>query len=94
LDCSSLEVTGVCEGDVAVFTIYNSGEPGEGDMIISTMYRLIVNGTVIEIGSVQLAGGESMEIRYDGGGRVTLEADQQIGHPGRSHPRTTLTCSN
>lgn len=93
LDCSSLEVTGVCEGDVAVFTIYNSGEPGEGDMVTSTMYRLIVNGTVIEIGAVQLAGGESMEIRYDGDGRVTLEADQQIGHPGGSLPRETLTCS-
>jgi len=93
LDCSSLEVTGVCEGSVAVFTIYNSGEPGEGDMVTPTMYRLSVDGTVIEIGSVQLDGGESMEVRYDGTGRVTLEADQQIGHPGRSRPRATLTCS-
>jgi hypothetical protein len=57
------------------------------------VYPLIVNGTVIEIGSVQLAGGESMEMRYDGGGRVKLEADQQIGHPGGSRPAATLTCS-
>ncbi|HEX2622196.1 MAG TPA: hypothetical protein VHL11_18690, partial [Phototrophicaceae bacterium] len=30
-DCSSLEVSGVCEGNVAIFTITNTGKPGEGD---------------------------------------------------------------
>lgn len=94
LDCSSLQVTGVCEGDVAVFTIRNTGEPGNGDMRAPTEYRLIQDGVVIESGSVLLAGGTFMEIRYDGGGTVRLEANQQIGHPGRSQPRATLTCSN
>ena len=93
LDCSSLEVSGVCEGDVAIFTITNTGEPGEGDMRAPTEYRLIVDGVVVETGTVQLAGGESIEIRYDGGGTVTLEVDQQIGHPGRSQPQVTLTCT-
>jgi hypothetical protein len=58
-----------------------------------TEYRLVQDGTVIESGSVQLLGGETMEIRYEGGGTITLEADQQVGHPGQSHPRTTLHCA-
>ncbi|MEZ4671949.1 MAG: hypothetical protein R3E39_28935 [Anaerolineae bacterium] len=93
LDCSSLEVTAVCDGDVAVFTITNTGAPGDGDMRAPTQYRLIVDGVVVETGSVQLAGGTSMQITYSGGGTVKLEADQQIGHPGNSLPQSTVTCS-
>jgi hypothetical protein len=78
---------------VAVFTITNTGESGNGDMRAPTEYRLVQDGTVIESGSVQLLGGETMEIRYEGGGTITLEADQQVGHPGQSHPRTTLHCA-
>jgi hypothetical protein len=92
LDCSSLEVSGVCESGVAVFTIRNTGEAGNGDMLAATSYRLVVDGVVVESGAVQLAGGATMTIQYSGGGTVTLEADQQIGHPGSSHPRTTLSC--
>ena len=92
LDCSSLEVGGVCEGPVAVFTISNTGETGEGDMRAPTEYRLIQDGVVVESGSVQLSGGATMEIRYEGGGEITLETDQQIGHPGNSLPRVTLNC--
>jgi hypothetical protein len=92
LDCSSLEVTGICEGNIAVFTIRNTGEPGNGDMRAPTQYRLVVDGVVVETGQIQLAGGATMTIQYAGGGSVTLEADQQTGHPGSSHPRTTLSC--
>jgi hypothetical protein len=92
LDCSSLEVTGVCEGSVAVFTIRNTGEPGNGDMRAPTEYRLIVDGVVVESGMIQLVGGTTAQISWTGGGTVTLEADQQIGHPGNSHPQTTLNC--
>jgi hypothetical protein len=92
LDCSSIEVSGYCEGDVAVFVIRNTGEPGAGDMVQPTEYRLIQNGVVIESGSVQIAGRETQVIYYDGGGRITLEADQQIGHPGKSQPQATLNC--
>jgi predicted RNA-binding protein with TRAM domain len=91
-DCSSLEVTAVCEGTTAVFTITNTGEPGNGDMVSPTQYRILVDGTIVETGSVQLAGGDSVQIRYTGSGTVTLQADQQPGHPGSSQPQATLNC--
>lgn len=91
-DCSSLEVTAVCEGTTAVFTITNTGDRGEGDMVSSTQYRLLVDGTIVETGSVQIAGGATMQVRYSGAGTVTLEADQQVGHPGNSRPQATLNC--
>ncbi|MEO8610487.1 MAG: hypothetical protein ABI690_21500 [Chloroflexota bacterium] len=92
LDCSSLDVSGSCQDGVAVFTIHNSGEAGDGDMRAPTEYRLVVDGVVVESGSIQLTGGSSTQITYSGGGSVTLEADQQVGHPGNSHPRVTLDC--
>ncbi len=92
LDCSSLDVKGVCDGSTAQFIIHNSGEPGAGDMRAPTQYRLIVDGVIVETGSVQLAGGASGLVTYSGGGSVTLEVDQQVGHPGNSHPRVTLDC--
>ncbi|HLV34557.1 MAG TPA: hypothetical protein VKY59_05580, partial [Spirillospora sp.] len=92
LDCSSIEVTAYCDGPTAVFVITNTGEPGEGDMSVPTEYRLIQNGSVIESGEVQLGGGETMLVYYSGGGRITLEADQQIGHPGQSQPQATISC--
>ncbi|MBZ0288478.1 MAG: hypothetical protein K8I30_12750, partial [Anaerolineae bacterium] len=93
LDCSSLQVTGTCEGGLAVFTIRNTGERGNGDMRTPTEYRIIVDGVVVEIGAVQLIGGAATQITYSGGGTVTLEADQQVGHPGQSQPQATVSCS-
>ncbi len=92
LDCSSLEVSGTCDAGMAVFTIHNTGEPGNGDMLASTQYRLVVDGVVVQTGTIQLTGGASTQITYSGGGSVTLEADQQVGHPGNSHPRVSLDC--
>ncbi len=92
LDCSSLDVKGVCDSGTAIFIIHNSGEPGNGDMRAPTQYRLLVDGIVVETGSVQLAGSISGQVTYSGGGSVTLEVDQQVGHPGNSHPRVTLDC--
>ena len=89
-----MSVSGYCDGTTAVFVIRNTGEPGEGDMVMPTEYRLIQDGVVIDSGSVQLAGGDTMTVRYDGGGEVTLEADQQIGHPGKSQPQATLNCGS
>ena len=94
VDCSSLAVSGYCSGDVAVFTIRNTGERGNGDMRVPTEYRLIVDGVVVESGDVQLLGGTSMTLQYIGGGSVTLEANQQVGHPGKSQPQATLNCSS
>src|SRR5690606_27131843 len=53
LDCSSLSVRGVCQGGVAMFTITNTGEPGNGDMRAGTGYRLYVDGVLVESGTVQ-----------------------------------------
>jgi hypothetical protein len=92
LDCSSLDVSGRCDAGTAVFTIHNSGSPGDGDMRAATQYRIVVDGVVVQTGSIQLAGGASMQITYSGGGSATLEADQQVGHPGNSHPRVSLDC--
>jgi hypothetical protein len=92
LDCSSLEVSGTCDGTTAVFTITNTGEPGNGDMRAPTQYRIIVDGVVVETGTVQIAGGATMTVSYSGGGNITLEADQQIGHPGGSQPQATVSC--
>jgi hypothetical protein len=96
LDCSTIAVTGRCEGNVAVFTIRNGGEPGEGDMVQPTQWRLTdeSTGALLQSGQVWLAGGTSMEIRWDGGGTVRLNADQQIGHPGNSRPNQVLSCGS
>lgn len=92
LDCSSLQLAATCDGDVAVFTITNTGEPGNGDMLVATQYYLFIGGAVIDTGDVLLEGGATMEIRYDGGERATLQANQQVGHPGKSLPRATIQC--
>lgn len=94
LDCSSLEVSGYCRADgVAVFVIHNTGEPGNGNMVAPTEYRIVdENGMVVASGPIQLAGGASMTVEWSGGGTVTLWADQQVGHPGSSQPRVTLSC--
>jgi hypothetical protein len=94
LDCSSLRVTVVCEGNTAVFTITNMGKPGEGDMRAPTAYRVSVNNTVIDTGDVLLTGGTSMQVSYSAGGQVTLEANQQVGHPGKSKPQATINCGS
>jgi predicted RNA-binding protein with TRAM domain len=94
LDCSTLNVKATCDGGTAVFTITNGGKPGEGDMRAPTQYRIIVDGVVVETGTVQLNGGASVQVTYSGGGTVTLEADQQIGHPGNSQPKATISCSS
>ena len=93
IDRSSLEVTGRCTADGALFTIRNTGEPGRGDMVAPTEWRLIQGDVVVRRGPVQLRGGETMDVLFSGSGEVTLEADQQIGHPGHSHPRETLNCT-
>lgn len=94
LDCSSLEVTATCDGDTAVFTIRNTGEPGNGDMVSPTQWRLYVSNVLINTGEVLLNGGASMEVRYADGGRARLEADQQVGHPGHSRPKAEIKCGH
>jgi TolB protein len=93
LDCSSLSVSGVCRADgTAEFTITNTGDAGEGDMRQPTEYRIYVDDVLVETGQVQLNGGASMTVTYSAAGDIRLEADQQVGHPGSSLPRETLSC--
>lgn len=94
-DKSSLEVNGECTAYGAEFTVTNSGEPGEGDMVSPTGWRLVrvVDGTILRSGSLQIPGGESLTYRYQGSEEVRFEADQQVGHPGNSHPNAVLYCS-
>ena len=92
LDCSSLEVSGTCNGGTAIFTIRNTGEPGNGDMAAPTQWRLYLNNTLQQSGNVLLNGQATMQIQWDSGGSVRLEADQQIGHPGNSQPQADLFC--
>ena len=92
LDCSSLAVTGVCQEGIAVFTIRNTGEAGNGDMRAPTEWRVYQDDVLVDSGQILLTGGATMEVTYDGSGDIRLEADQQIGHPGRSRPRETVNC--
>ena len=92
-DKSSIEVTGYCdeENGLAVFTITNTGEPGEGDMMYPSEYRVYRNGELEDTQSFQLAGGESLEVEVEADcDTIRLEADQSPGHPGHSQPRETI----
>ena len=92
-DCSSVSVSAVCSAGLAVFTITNTGEPGNGDMIEARQWRLYVNDSLVDTGSFILEGGQSGQVRYQGNGQaIRLEADQQAWHPGNSHPRETIRC--
>lgn len=97
-DKSSIEVTADCEGENGVFTITNTGEPNEGDMILPREYRIYRNNVLETTGQFQLEGGESIDIIvYVGCDKVRLEADQHPKHPGKSRPRETLdecNCNN
>ena len=83
----------ISQDGVAVFTVRNTGKAGEGDMVSATQYRIMVDGIVVEAGTIQLLGNTSIQITYSGTGTVTLEADQQTGHPGKSQPQATVSCS-
>lgn len=91
-DHSSISVEGECVDNLeACFTITNTGDFGDGDMMNAHEYRIFANDTLIYIGTVQLVGGESEEICWETDGRaIRLEADQHPEHPGNSHPQETI----
>lgn len=92
-DKSSVKVEGRCVNDSAVFTITNTGEPGNGNMDGASQYRVYVNDGLAITQNFQLAGGEKLTLRYYAPGySIRLEADQRPGHPGHSRPRETVTC--
>ncbi len=91
-DHSSVSVEGECVGDSsACFTIYNTGDPGSGDMQDSSEYRIYENNVLVFTGQFQLTGGDSLIVcRVTNGNAIRLEADQRPGHPGNSHPQETI----
>ncbi|MBI4648130.1 MAG: SBBP repeat-containing protein, partial [Bacteroidia bacterium] len=90
-DHSSLEVTGYCQNDTIYFVIYNTGEPGEGDMDCYSPVRIYIDGVYTVLDSVQLAGGDSIVYVFPGDGHTwRLEADQHPLHPGNSAPNATV----
>jgi len=91
-DHSSISVEGECVGDSLVcFTITNTGDPGDGDMQGYSDYRLYQNNVLVEYGTFQLDGGESVEMCWPATGMtLRLEADQRPGHPGNSHPQESI----
>ncbi|MBL4652807.1 MAG: T9SS type A sorting domain-containing protein [Flavobacteriales bacterium] len=92
-DKSSVSVEGRCTSDsLACFTIYNTGDFGNGDMDAPSEYRIYDNNVlVVVVGTFQILGGDSTEICYAAAGNtIRLEADQRPGHPGNSHPNDVI----
>jgi len=90
-DKSSIQVTGECISPDAVFTITNTGKPGEGDMAGPSEYRVYRNDILEETNTFQLAGGESLIVTVLADcDTIRLEADQRPGHPGSSQPQETI----
>ena len=91
-DHSSVTVEGSCVNDsFACFTIYNTGNPGTGDMQGFSEYRIYENNMLFSTGTFQIAGGDSSVICWAANGNtIRLEADQRPGHPGNSHPQDNV----
>ncbi|MFH1319536.1 MAG: PKD domain-containing protein [Bacteroidota bacterium] len=91
-DHSSVSVVGKCVGDsLACFTIYNTGDPGTGDMQGTSEYRIYENNMLVYSGTFQLNGGDSTVICWPANSNtIRLEADQRPGHPGNSHPQDNV----
>jgi hypothetical protein len=92
-DKSSISVEGYCdsENNLAVFLITNTGEPGEGDMMYPSEYRVYRNDILETTESFQLTGGETLQVEISADcDEIRLEADQSPGHPGHSQPRETI----
>jgi uncharacterized repeat protein (TIGR01451 family) len=90
-DKSSLKVEGTCVNDSIRFVIYNTGQAGGGNMQCYAPVRIYVDGVLISLDSILLAGGDSIVFMFAGDGRTwRLEADQHPLHPGRSRPNATV----
>ncbi|MBL4752230.1 MAG: SBBP repeat-containing protein [Flavobacteriales bacterium] len=95
-DKSSVLVEASCVNDSIRFVVYNTGDPGTGDMMCYSPVRLYIDGQFILLDSVQLAGGDSAVFFFSGDGRTwRLEVDQHPLHPGNSNPNSTIElCGN
>lgn len=91
-DRSSVMVTGACVDDsLACFTILNTGDAGDGDMMGTSEYRIYENNVLVYVGTFQLNGQDDVVICWPtNGNTIRLEADQRPGHPGNSHPNDVV----
>jgi len=86
-DKSSIEVSGSCKDNQAVFIIKNTGE----NMTGNSQYRIYRNNVLAETHNFKLNKNQSITISVDARcDIIRLEADQRPGHPGSSHPRATV----
>lgn len=87
-DHSSVSVVATCVNDTVHFVIHNEGS---GDMITASQYRIYADNVLSFTGSFQLLNGDSLVLPWvSGGATIRLEADQNPGHPGHSHPRVSI----
>ncbi|HBS85187.1 MAG: hypothetical protein A2W91_01745 [Bacteroidetes bacterium GWF2_38_335] len=95
-DHSSLSVEGWCQNDSIYFTVTNTGDFGDGDMVCYSPVRIYIDGVLVILDSVLLAGSETTTFVFPGDGRTWhFEADQHPLHPGSSHPNATVElCGN
>lgn len=96
-DRSSLMVTGTCVNDsLACFSIYNTGQPGTGDMQCHRPVRVYLDTTLYLLDSLILTGGDSLIFCFPANGHTwRLEVDQHPMHPGNSHPNAVVElCGN
>ncbi|MBI4646869.1 MAG: T9SS type A sorting domain-containing protein [Bacteroidia bacterium] len=90
-DHSSIEVEGFCNGDSLVcFTIYNTGEAGDGDMSGISIYRVYTDNIMFDTGTFQITGDSLIKCYPATGQTIRFEADQRPGHPGNSHPNAVI----
>ena len=91
-DKSSVQVTGMCVGDSNVcFTILNTGDLGDGDMAGTSNWYLYEDGNLIQTGTFQLEGQETLDLCFAANSHtLQLVADQRPGHPGNSHPNEII----
>jgi uncharacterized repeat protein (TIGR01451 family) len=95
-DGSSLQVQGTCINDSIHFVVYNNGLAGIGDMSCRSPVLLYIDGQLVLLDSVQLAGGDSSVFAFSGDGRTwRMEVLQHPQHPGNSNPNATVErCGN
>ena len=91
-DKSSIALTGQCLQTTgqAEFTVTNNGAAMAGP----SAWREYEAGTLADNGTFQLGAGATQVWTFGPlpGVAIRFEADQELGHPGNSHPSLTLTC--
>jgi len=86
-DHSSIIVDGRCIFDTIQFKIKNTGN----SMLTSSQYRIYQDNVLSQTDTFQLISNDSLILKVlSMGATIRLEADQTLGHPGTSLPRSTI----